>query len=241
MSKMRFRSTRSGFFSGKGFYVALSLCLLAVGAASYIAIMSITDLPDNLTNLPSETTSSAQSTAQVGQTVSGITGSRPAASGSSEAASSAASSKAPAVQSKAPPVATFFVMPVSGEIIKPFSDTELQYSETYKDWRLHAAIDIAAQKNAPVKAVGDGVVLDIVTDPLLGVTLSIDHGNQIISYYSGLAKTPPVKKGDAVEVGKVIGYVDVVPCEMLDPIHLHFMITQNGDPVSPTKLMSIME
>lgn len=44
----------------------------------------------------------------------------------------------------------YFILPVGGKILKDYDDRNLQYSETYKDWRLHLALDIAANKGTAV-------------------------------------------------------------------------------------------
>lgn len=137
------------------------------------------------------------------------------------------------------PVANYFVLPVTGEIIKGFSDTELQYSETFKDLRLHTGIDIACEAGSAVKAAGDGVVYEIKEDPNWGVTIVIDHGNGVKGYYCGLNKKPLVHKGDSVTSGTQLGSVDEIPAECLDQSHLHLAFTKNDAYVSPLELIGM--
>lgn len=136
------------------------------------------------------------------------------------------------------PTATFFTMPVGGEIIKNYSDTDLQYSKTYKDWRLHCALDIAAEKGTQVHASGNGKVTNVYEDSLLGNVVEIDHGNGIVAYYCGL-NSALVKVGQTVEVGKTIGGIGEIPSESSDAMHLHFAVKVNGKTQNPVKALNL--
>ncbi|HHW45489.1 MAG TPA: M23 family metallopeptidase [Clostridiales bacterium] len=242
MSKVKFSNSRIvNFFAGKGFYLVLALCLIAIGAAAWSAFSSLQPPPvdtgdlstSDLTSTQSETTS--ESTKNVGNTVSGEKDTRY----SSNTSPSSESPPASAIEVTADPVATFFVLPVTGDIIKKFSDTELQYSNTYNDMRMHYGVDIAAGVGTRVSSAGDGKVIDVTTDPIWGTTVTIDHGNGIIGYYSGLNSKAKVKKGDVLESGMEIGTIDTIPCEANDPPHLHLAFKKDGKWVSPLKLMEM--
>ena len=135
-------------------------------------------------------------------------------------------------------VAAFFIRPIVGETLKDFSDSELQYSMTYSDWRLHKALDITAPAGTTVVACGNGKVTDVYTDALWGTVVEIDHGNNITVKYCGLNGAPSVKKGDSVDSSTVIGAVDVIPCESVEPRHLHVEFYLDGKAVSPSKYFS---
>lgn len=249
MGKIRFEESKLGrFFSGKGFYMVLAACLIAVGAAAWTAISSLAPPPVDEGELNSSSlsddiglvTSQQQSGGQaaVDKKVSDISDNR---SSSAQTGSKAqTSSKADGgVDQTAAPVADFFVLPVTGDITKVYNDTELQYSETYKDMRLHTGVDIAAEPGSKVKAAGDGKVTDVYNDPLWGSTVVIDHGKGITVYYCGLNKTPTVTKGDVVAPGTQLGDVGEIPCEATDAPHLHLAIKQNDQWVSPLALMGM--
>lgn len=248
MGKIRFEESKLGrFFSGKGFYMVLAACLIAVGAAAWTAISSLAPPPvdegelngSSLSDGMGLVTSRQQSGGQaaVDKKVSDISDNRvsstPDGSKPQSSSHSADADKADA------PAADFFVLPVTGDIIKVYNDTELQYSETYKDMRLHTGVDIAAEPGTKVKAAGDGRVTDVYADPLWGSTVVIDHGNGITVYYCGLNKTPTVAKGDVVAPGAQIGDVGEIPCEAADAPHLHLAIKQNDQWVSPLALMGM--
>ncbi len=241
MGKIRFEESKLGrFFSGKGFYMVLAACLIAVGAAAWTAISSLSPPPADtgeasLSSSVSQPDTSAAGLADVGQTVSDVSDTRSQTAGSSQPAETSASDAAEA----AAPVANFFVMPVTGDIIKVFSDTELQYSETYKDMRLHTGVDIAADIGTKVKSAGDGTVTDVYMDPLWGSTVVIDHGKGVTAYYAGLNNTPTVDKGEVVAPGTQLGDVGQIPCEAADQPHLHLAIKQDGQWVSPLALMGM--
>ena len=130
---------------------------------------------------------------------------------------------------------------MGGKILKDFDDRNLQYSETYKDWRLHLALDIAADKGTAVFSASRGTVEDIYEDSLLGTVVKIDHQNGLVAYYCGLNSSPSVKKGQEVEPGYQLGAIAEIPCESVEQTHLHFVMEQDGTPVSPLKVMQMKE
>lgn len=240
MSKINFDESKAGkFFSGKGFYVVLACCLVAVGAAAWTAIRTVAPPPVDFAELSSSPIASMTSsnTANVGKTVSGEEDTRT----TSKPQSSSKPASSSVTETAAKPEATFFVMPITGDIIKKFDDKELQYSETYGDMRVHYGVDIAGDKGSKVKSAGDGTVTDVYADPLWGTTVVIDHGNNIVAYYSGLNKKPSVNKGDVVAPGTILGDISEIPCEIADAPHLHLGIKQGDVWVSPLKLMGMEE
>lgn len=125
--------------------------------------------------------------------------------------------------------------PVSGEILKPHSDTELSYSKTMEDWRLHKGVDIAAPIGTTVIASAKGTVSDCYTDTACGVTVVIDHGNGIMTKYSNLASSKMVEPNQSIESGTAIGVVgDTAEFEVADEAHLHFEVIKNGISVNPS-------
>ena len=241
MDNMHFeRPKKKNFWEKQGFYVAIAVCLLAVGASSWIAVQRIGG-----NELLGESSSLSLSTpTAVDHMVSDVPYSEPEEPEASTAESSTPASSEPAPSEPASSQAVseeteaspFFVLPVGGSILKNFDSDNLQYSETYKDWRLHLGIDIAADQGTPVLAAADGTVTEVREDALLGTVAVIDHGDGIIASYCGLNKSPSVKQGDKVEAGKQIGVIDTIPCESVEASHLHFSIEQNGVPISPLEL-----
>lgn len=135
----------------------------------------------------------------------------------------------------------YFILPVGGKILKDFDDRNLQYSETYKDWRLHLALDIAANKGTAVFSAAKGTVEDIYEDSLLGTVVKINHGSGLMAYYCGLNSSPSVKKGEQIDGGYQIGAIAEIPCESVVENHLHLIMEQDGKPVSPLKVMEMKD
>ena len=119
-----------------------------------------------------------------------------------------------------------------------YSDTELQYSMTFEDMRLHKGIDIAAKAGTPVVAAGKGTVLEVSTDAMLGSYVLIDHGNGIKAKYCGLNAKPTVSVGDTVDSSTQLGTVDVIPAESVEERHLHIEVTKNDKYISPLDLLA---
>ncbi len=223
-------------------YIILSLCLVALGIGAKTLMNAIESKPSDTSSAGDTTTSIS---GNVNNIISDIT--------YSDISSTDDVSKEPAPQSSNKPVdkpvssepkttvANYFVLPVTGNIIKGFSESELQYSATFNDMRLHLGIDIAADNSTAIKSAGDGVVKEVTTNDTFGVTVVIDHGNGIIAKYKGLEKEPLVKAGDTVHAGTVIGSLGTVPCESLDQAHLHLEFTKDQKPVSPLKIMGMEE
>ncbi len=235
-------SSQRSFFKSKGFITALSVCLVAVGAAAFVALNDTApSIGQTLTGDASTSPSSRVPSYQA-----------PASSAPSVQAPSAPSTTPSKPQETAPPVenngstavdvvtpsASFFVMPITGEIVKGFSDSELQYSMTYSDWRLHTAVDIAGKIGDTVNAAGDGVVISVAKSAALGNTVEINHGNGIVVSYCGLDSVT-VKAGDSVKANEKIGTLGEIPCECVEAVHLHLSATKENKPVDPLNIMGL--
>lgn len=132
------------------------------------------------------------------------------------------------------------VMPVHGEITKPFTEDVAVYSLTMNDWRVHRGIDIAAPVGTGVTACADGVIERVWTDPFLGQCVEISHGGEIRSRYANLSPDLPrgIEPGATVLSGDVIGGIgETMALEMADSPHLCFTLTVDGIPVDPTDYM----
>lgn len=143
-----------------------------------------------------------------------------------------------AVLTEAKPLS--FSAPLQGNLMKGQSSSELMYSKTLEDWRLHNGIDIGAKIGSTVCAVADGVVADAKKDVLYGYTIVIDHGNNTKSIYCNLTGTAMVQNGKSIEKGEPIGMVgDSAICETAEEAHLHFEMTVDGVCVNPLEYFSL--
>ncbi len=130
------------------------------------------------------------------------------------------------------------VDPLVGETVAAFSMDELVYSETMGDWRTHDGIDIAAEPGTQVCAACAGTVIDLRSDDLMGMTVVLSHDGGFDTIYANLQDEPTVEIGDAVAAGQVIGSVGRTALgEALEPSHLHFAVTKNGEFIDPQEFL----
>ncbi len=124
--------------------------------------------------------------------------------------------------------------PLDGTVLNPYSNGKPVKNETMGDWRLHTGVDIAGDRGQEVKAPADGKIVRAEKDTLTGHTISIDHGNGVISTIYNLAGTDVVKEGQVVKKGEKIGSVgESATIEMLEEPHIHFEVKVNGEFESP--------
>lgn len=95
----------------------------------------------------------------------------------------------------------------------------------------HFGIDIVCEKNAEVKSIAAGVILNKVWDPSTGNTISIQHSNNLVSIYKHNA-TLLKNIGDHVSPGEAIAIVGNSGEQSSGP-HLHFELWLEGQPVNP--------
>ena len=246
MKNMKFSSS-NGFLRSKGLIAAVSVCLVAVGAAAYVGLSDISEpIGQTLTGDASGGTPSvpappiSSKTESQTDTSSAGTPSKPSSQADRPVLESPAvnSQSGEGTLTAVTPSASFFVMPLTGEVLKGFSDTELQYSMTYSDWRLHTGIDIAGNIGDTVNAAGDGVVISVTEDTAYGKSVEINHGNGIIARYCGF-DTIAVEKGDNVKANGKIGTLGEIPCECVEAVHLHLSVTKENKPVDPLNIMGL--
>lgn len=131
------------------------------------------------------------------------------------------------------------VAPVHGDVIAAFSMDKLQYDPTMDDWRTHDGQDIAAAEGTNVLAAASGKVTAVTNDPMLGTMVVIAHDGGFETLYANLQKNPPVKAGEKVTAGQIIGAVGhTAKAEAAEEPHLHFAVKQNGQPIDPTDFLS---
>ena len=126
---------------------------------------------------------------------------------------------------------TVYVIPVEGEIIKDFSRDALVFSETMKDYRTHAGVDIACEYGCEVKCFADGTIESFENTQLDGMVLTVRHSDELITRYCNLSGelAEGIEVGSSVRAGDSIAYVGesgIIECA--EPVHLHFEIERNG-------------
>jgi len=209
---------------GRGFYIALSICIIA----AIVAVVSTAirqnqsqpiDAPLVTTNPQTTTTTSPLSTTT---TTSATTTSEP-------------SVPSDIVIDTQVPYSSYYLNPVGGKVTK-FYSAELVFSETMNDYRTHSGVDFEAQVGDTVYAINKGTVTAIYNDVLLGKVVEIDHAHNVIAKYCSVETSLNV--GDSVNIGQPIGTLQTIPLEAKEESHLHLEITHNGVLVDPIDLMS---
>ena len=121
----------------------------------------------------------------------------------------------------------------NASIVKDFSNKELQYNDTLKQWEIHKALDIASDTSNNVYSVAGGTVTNVYTNYLEGGVIEITHENGIKSVYKSLEDIS-VKNGDYVNKGDVIASVSATMArESNTGAHLHFEMYEDGLAINP--------
>ncbi len=131
-----------------------------------------------------------------------------------------------------------FVLPITGNISKGYSDTALQYSATYGDMRLHTGVDILCEKGSDIKSSGSGNVKSVTDDANFGRVITIEYDENITVKYSGMGSVN-VKDGDKVATGDIIGTSGEIPSECADNPHIHIEVFVNGECTSPLAALGL--
>ncbi|MDE6658907.1 MAG: M23 family metallopeptidase [Eubacterium sp.] len=137
------------------------------------------------------------------------------------------------------PYKSFYKYPLTEAVLGGYTE-ELVYNQTMGDYRSHTAVDFKGEAGTSVFAINDGIVLDVYSDSMLGMTVEIDHGGKLVAKYSGL-DVVNVSKGDPVMIGATIGTLGKVPYESSAEAHLHFETKLDGKNVNPLDVMGKTE
>ena len=204
-------------FGGRGYYIALALCLAAVGTIGYFALR---ERPVTVKQQEPAPTLDIQ-----------------------PAPTQPVVKPAPVVIPEPEPQPEInepaellpqVVSPLDGTTVTVFSMTELLYDTTMADWRTHDGIDVQAEEGAAVKTAAGGTVQSVTDDELMGTTVVIDHEGGYSTRYSSLQKDVPVTAGQQVVAGDVIGRVGTTSAaeSQMGP-HLHFSVSRDGAVIDP--------
>lgn len=131
------------------------------------------------------------------------------------------------------PVVTYALPMENGSLVKDFSNKELQYNSTLKQWEIHKAVDITSDTSNNVYAIADGTVTNVYTNYLEGGVIEITHSNGLKSVYKSLTDIS-VKNGDYVKRSDVIASTSsTMAREAGTGNHLHFEMYENNILVNP--------
>ncbi len=219
----------TGSINGKGYYIALILCAVAIGISGYLFYRNANDTqPDPNQNVPSISDKDDNVPAVVTDP-NDPTGTNPTDpdSGTTVPSDPDTGSK-PGKRTR----------PVAGQTVAVFSMDALIYNATTRDWRVHNGIDLAAEAGTPVYAAADGTVYTVYKDEAMGMTVVIQHQGGYVTKYSSLAAEVSVEAGDTVTSGQVIGTVgNTALMESAIGDHIHFSVTANGEEIDPEEFL----
>ena len=210
------------FMNGRGFYVTLAACLLAVGGiavATFGEKMFVREGGES--SLPNSETAPVEQ--------SDLPDDRKTTTTTTTTATTTATTTTAA--------ADLYVLPFGNAVLKAYSDGKPAYSLTMGDWRTHDGTDFAGEFGQKVKALADGKVTEVAESPLWGMMITVDHGMEVISRYYGV--NPTVKAGDTVKVGETLGTLIAIPCEASDAPHLHLEMSIDGKAVDPVEAIGL--
>ncbi len=101
--------------------------------------------------------------------------------------------------------------------------------------RAHKGTDYAASYGTPIKATGDGKIINARNKGGYGRTVIIQHGNEITTLYAHLSKyARGIKEGSRVKQGQTIGYIG--SSGLASGPHLHYEFRVNGVHKNPLKV-----
>ncbi len=214
--------------NGKGYYIALILCAVAIGISGYLYYRNANEDTLGGTN-PSD---AAKLSATDGNNVAVV-------------ATDPNGTKVPSGTTATQPQTTKPIKtasPVEGEEVAGYAMDCLSYNATTRDWRVHNGVDIAAEAGTEVLAAADGTVYTTYVDEAMGYTVVIRHDGGYTTKYSSLASELPVKAGDTVKLGDVIGCVGTTALlETALGDHVHFSVTCNDEAMDPAEFLQLGE
>ncbi len=220
MSKKKF----SGSISGKGYYIALVLCAVAIGVSGFLYYRN-TDREEPQLQDPVAST-------PVGNVQNGDVQAVAPQPGDRKDNTVKPSDN----QQSTKPTKT--MPPVEGETVAQYSMDALSYNQTTRDWRVHDGVDITAEAGTQVCAAADGEVYTVYEDETMGMTVVIRHDGGYTTKYASLSPEVAVKPGDEVAAGQAIGTVGASALlESAVGDHVHFSVSCNGELVDPADFL----
>ncbi len=203
--------------SGKGYYIALILCAVAIGISGYLYYQNVSEEPSDVPAIATDGSDPTDATLPGGDDPTNPTTPTKPQGGLKVTAS-----------------------PLTGETLVSYAMDCLTYNPTTRDWRTHDGIDVAAEAGAEVCAAADGTVSSVYTDDALGMTVVVSHDDGYTTKYSCLGEEVSVKPGDTVKMGQAIGTVgQTALMESALGDHLHFSVTRNDEAVDPADFLKI--
>ena len=202
----------NGSAAGKGYYIALILCAVAIGISGYLYYKNANSEPDRQANEPAAVTG--------GKDVPAV-------------ATKPTTTQTPATAAAEKPLKT--ASPLEGETAAAFAMDALAYNPTTRDWRTHNGVDYACTQGAAVAAPVAGKVVSAGAEGNWGTVVVLEDAAGRSWRLCGVAN-PAVKAGDTVAAGQKLGTVGTVGCECAEESHIHVEVKQGESYLDPAKL-----
>ena len=215
-----------GSATGKGYYIALILCAVAIGISGYLYYANQKEDSPQLggQDISVQATDPVEEdNVPVGVTVP-----------DAEQVVNPTEPK-PTVIRK--PIQT--ASPLEGEVVAAYAMDALSYNPTTRDWRTHDGMDLAAEAGTAVLAAADGTVYTVYEDETMGHTVVIRHQDGYVTCYASLGEDVAVAPGDTVKLGQKIGTVgNSALLESALGDHIHFSVTRDDEPIDPQSFLA---
>lgn len=235
MNDRSFMKRLSSFVLGKGFYIALTLCVAVIGVSSYYLYRSMQGETE-----PSGGQAVVEVPASKPKESVPVNPEPPAKPKPEKKAVPPKEAEKPKPEPEPKKEDVVYTWPVKGEVLREFSMETLSPDPTMGDWRTHRGMDVAAEQGIQVLSMGRGRVSETYKDALMGNTVVVEHPDGVTAVYCGLADELSVKEGDKVDTGTILGTVgNTAIGESKMPSHLHLETWLAGEPVDPTNYLPL--
>lgn len=212
------KKNSSGNVSGRGYYIALVLCAVAIGLTGFLYYRNA-GVKDEILQNPTQQ----------------VVGTQP----NSDVQAVATQPNEQVQPTQLPQKPSKVQSPVNGKTVAEYSMDALSYNQTTRDWRVHDGVDIAAEAGTTVCAAADGEVYTVYEDEAMGMTVVIRHNEGYTTKYACLSQEVAVEAGDTVTAGQKIGTVgDTALLESQLGAHVHFSVSCNGTVLDPAEFLS---
>ena len=239
------------------FYIALSICMMAVGLAVWAAYSTF-GTEDNASS-DSYFSSLSTDSAAVAQPMTGVSATeqprtekpvqttQPQTEQSAQKEHSFTFSETKPQSTKSTEkldpmkavlkVEESLVYPVrSHQVLRSYSENSV-YNATMHDYRAHTGCDFAAGEGESVYAMCGGTVSNISISELYGGMIEVDCGEFCV-YYCGLDSDFMVKNGDELTTGDTVGLVGRIPLEADEPSHIHIEVRVGDTLIDPLSVIN---
>lgn len=243
---------KSGFrkmMAGRSLYIALGVCLLAAGAVGFSAVKNMVSPRVTLPEVTTEKTTYVNHSRHVftdpttqpdSWTVNYVQPeTEPVTAAVFDSGNTPLSETTTEEETTAKP--TVWSSPLGHTVGNDYSRGVPVFSPTMKDYRTHNGVDFLGMTGDTVSPIAEGTVQSVTHDPLWGYSVTVDHGDGVVSKISGLSEKGLPEAGDYVHENAVIGRVGEIPVEAEESPHVHLEVRVNGKLTDPLELLGVAE